>query len=407
MCAFKGSLSSLFSLSLLPLLALLRPNPIPVPPRGLIPQLNFNRSRTRLDERRARRLIAYIEMTSSTSSVAAVGVVDLRPPFTAAQWQELEHQALIYKYLVAGLPVPPDLLLPIRRSLESLSARFFHHSSLGYCSYYGKKIDPEPGRCRRTDGKKWRCSKDAYPDSKYCERHMHRGRNRSRKLVESQSSSQSSSSSTTVISSFSGSNGGGSGSFQSLPFHSIAANQEGSSLFRNHLLKLQVDPSPYDDDSTHSTDKEFRYFQGVKSSEAYEQNLSPDGGSARAANVVDDTWRLMPSQNVNHSNLRYGGSSLQNETRELYMRSDYEPISLQQQQHILFRSDITSSLGKEEEEHHHYAMRDFLDEGATTAGNKGLWYNNNKSSFSNTRLSISGPETSSEISTRNSSPNDG
>ena len=48
----------------------------------------------------------------------------------------------------------------------------------------GRKIDPEPGRCRRTDGKKWRCSKEAYPDSKYCEKHMHRGKNRSRKPVE-------------------------------------------------------------------------------------------------------------------------------------------------------------------------------------------------------------------------------
>lgn len=49
---------------------------------------------------------------------------------------------------------------------------------------FSRKVDPEPGRCRRTDGKKWRCSKEAYPDSKYCERHMHRGRNRSRKPVE-------------------------------------------------------------------------------------------------------------------------------------------------------------------------------------------------------------------------------
>jgi hypothetical protein len=48
----------------------------------------------------------------------------------------------------------------------------------------GRKIDPEPGRCRRTDGKKWRCSKEAFADSKYCERHMHRGKNRSRKPVE-------------------------------------------------------------------------------------------------------------------------------------------------------------------------------------------------------------------------------
>lgn len=50
---------------------------------------------------------------------------------------------------------------------------------------FGKKVeDPEPWRCRRTDGKKWRCSKEAFPDSKYCERHMHRGKNRSRKPVE-------------------------------------------------------------------------------------------------------------------------------------------------------------------------------------------------------------------------------
>lgn len=45
-------------------------------------------------------------------------------------------------------------------------------------------MDPEPGRCRRTDGKKWRCSRDVLSDQKYCERHMHRGRQRSRKHVE-------------------------------------------------------------------------------------------------------------------------------------------------------------------------------------------------------------------------------
>lgn len=45
-------------------------------------------------------------------------------------------------------------------------------------------MDPEPGRCRRTDGKKWRCSKNVVPDLKYCERHMHRGHQRSRKHVE-------------------------------------------------------------------------------------------------------------------------------------------------------------------------------------------------------------------------------
>lgn len=49
---------------------------------------------------------------------------------------------------------------------------------------YRNGMDPEPGRCRRTDGKKWRCSKEAVAESKYCEKHMHRGRQRSRKLVE-------------------------------------------------------------------------------------------------------------------------------------------------------------------------------------------------------------------------------
>ena len=42
----------------------------------------------------------------------------------------------------------------------------------------GGSLDPEPGRCRRTDGKKWRCSRDVVPDQKYCERHLHRGRHR-------------------------------------------------------------------------------------------------------------------------------------------------------------------------------------------------------------------------------------
>lgn len=50
------------------------------------------------------------------------------------------------------------------------------------------KEDPEPTRCRRTDGKKWRCSNKVLLFQKYCERHMHRGRKRSRKLVESSSS---------------------------------------------------------------------------------------------------------------------------------------------------------------------------------------------------------------------------
>ncbi|KAJ8568765.1 hypothetical protein K7X08_030987 [Anisodus acutangulus] len=128
-----------------------------------------------------------------------------RYPFTATQWQELEHQALIYKYMVSGMPVPTDLLYTIRRSLDSsLSSKLILHQPhhIGWNCFqmgFGKKIDPEPGRCRRTDGKKWRCSKEAYPDSKYCERHMHRGRNRSRKPVEIMTSATSNNTSRPTI----------------------------------------------------------------------------------------------------------------------------------------------------------------------------------------------------------------
>nr|XP_043629653.1 growth-regulating factor 6-like [Erigeron canadensis] len=46
------------------------------------------------------------------------------------------------------------------------------------------RMDPDPGRCRRTDGRKWRCRLAVLPDRKYCERHVNRGRQRSRKHVE-------------------------------------------------------------------------------------------------------------------------------------------------------------------------------------------------------------------------------
>lgn len=39
--------------------------------------------------------------------------------FTSAQWKELERQAMIYKYMVASVPVPPDLLLPFTHTADS------------------------------------------------------------------------------------------------------------------------------------------------------------------------------------------------------------------------------------------------------------------------------------------------
>ncbi|XP_019191664.1 PREDICTED: growth-regulating factor 1-like [Ipomoea nil] len=170
-----------------------------------------------------------------------------RLPFTVIQWQELEHQALIYKYMVSGMPVPPDLLYSIRRSLDSsLSSKLLLHQPQHYGWNYfqmgfGKKIDPEPGRCRRTDGKKWRCSKEAYPDSKYCERHMHRGRNRSRKPVEVTTPPQKAIPFSPITNTSGGGGGGGGGGLSpttptSLPFSYLSAATQPSSEFHHPFL---------------------------------------------------------------------------------------------------------------------------------------------------------------------------
>ncbi|CAN6721795.1 unnamed protein product [Malus baccata var. baccata] len=120
-----------------------------------------------------------------------------RGPFTPSQWMELEHQALIYKYITANMPIPSNLLFPIKKALDSAGFSTFPNgllrpNSLGWGSIhlgFSNNTDPEPGRCRRTDGKKWRCWRDAVPDQKYCERHMNRGRHRSRKPASSSSTS--------------------------------------------------------------------------------------------------------------------------------------------------------------------------------------------------------------------------
>ncbi|KAG2285465.1 hypothetical protein Bca52824_045069 [Brassica carinata] len=125
---------------------------------------------------------------SSLSSDSSARFPKMGSFFSWAQWQELELQALIYRYMLAGAAVPQELLLPIKKSLLHLSPSYFLHQHLPHYQpawYLGRgAMDPEPGRCRRTDGKKWRCSRDVFAGHKYCERHMHRGRNRSRKPVE-------------------------------------------------------------------------------------------------------------------------------------------------------------------------------------------------------------------------------
>ncbi|CAA0824715.1 Growth-regulating factor 7 [Striga hermonthica] len=96
---------------------------------------------------------------------------EIVPFFTSTQLIELERQAMIYKYMISSLPVPYHLLYPPISSMYSVG-------------YSRNGASMEPGRCKRTDGKKWRCSRDVAPHQKYCERHLHRSRPRSRKPVE-------------------------------------------------------------------------------------------------------------------------------------------------------------------------------------------------------------------------------
>jgi QLQ len=52
-----------------------------------------------------------------------------KPAFTFMQLQELEHQALIYKYMCAGVPVPVHLVLPIWKSVAASSCGPHHYPS--------------------------------------------------------------------------------------------------------------------------------------------------------------------------------------------------------------------------------------------------------------------------------------
>ncbi|KAK4365280.1 hypothetical protein RND71_016638 [Anisodus tanguticus] len=127
--------------------------------------------------------------------------------FTFLQMQELEQQFSIYKYIDAGQPVPSHLIVPICKSF-TCSLKGLHDGNsphypnlMGYghvCSELKSIMEPEPRRCRRTDGRKWRCSKGVLQNQKYCEKHMHRGRQRSRKCVEPASSNLQLSSNSTI-----------------------------------------------------------------------------------------------------------------------------------------------------------------------------------------------------------------
>lgn len=124
---------------------------------------------------------SYDVFGSSSSSFKSSGgdmaAAAAKVTFTETQWQELVRQTTIYKYMMASLPVPPQLLIPTPKSPSPLT-------SAPQLSGFSRNSDPEPWRCRRTDGKKWRCTRDVAPNQKYCERHCHKTKPRSRKPVE-------------------------------------------------------------------------------------------------------------------------------------------------------------------------------------------------------------------------------
>ncbi|XP_015889267.4 growth-regulating factor 5 isoform X2 [Ziziphus jujuba] len=386
-------------------------------------------------------------------------------PFTASQWQELEHQALIFKYMVSGIPIPPDLLFSIKRSyLDSAmpSKLFPHHpqhrvvpvGAVGWNCFQmgmGRKIDPEPGRCRRTDGKKWRCSKEAFPDSKYCERHMHRGKNRSRKPVEVLKTTTSTSSTNSMISNpsltptnissitknlsaaLTPTSRSSISSFSSLPSYnshhidhpflynhsssssSSSSRHPGFGLSPQHhdtsTTSLLLDSGSYS--QTHNADySRNRYAYGMKEEVDHEHvffSEEPSGNVRRfsggsSSSSLDDqsSWKLTPLTMSCSSSKQRNCSGLQNEQYSNYLqlqsrhKQDHHYQQQQNYSSYVFNGNDTEMERKEETQNR--TMHRFFDEWPVK--DKDSWLDlddksSNSGSISTTRLSISMPTSSS------------
>ncbi|KAH9619476.1 hypothetical protein KSS87_004816 [Heliosperma pusillum] len=356
-------------------------------------------------------------MSASTANVG-VGSGRNKFPFTATQYQELEHQALIYKYMAAGIPIPSDLLFNIKRSLDSsLSSMLFpfQSSPLGWNPYqmgYGKKIDPEPGRCRRTDGKKWRCSKEAYPDSKYCERHMHRGKNRSRKPVESSPLTPITTNNTNITSTTTTINNNNSNS-NSLISATSSNNLTNQSLFTNKNTSLYSYPSsdsscnstnphllyPHSTTSYPHKDYRERYYQGLKEDQGSEHAFFTESTNSSIRGFsIDESSQLGEKQTSTFPNYL---QPLQNTTNN--HQYDNESSTRQQQQQekqcYIWGRDFNCELSiKVEEERSnlnekttHHFFDDLPINSKTNGGSGGL----RDDSSSTTQLSISIPSSTS------------
>ncbi|XP_009781044.1 uncharacterized protein LOC107796598 [Nicotiana tabacum] len=313
-------------------------------------------------------------------------------PFTATQWQELEHQALIYKYMASGMPVPPDLLYTIRRSLDSSNLFLHQPQHIGWnCIQlgFGKKIDPEPGRCRRTDGKKWRCSKEAYADSKYCERHMHRGRNRSRKPVEVMTTRTTTTTTTTMPPT-------------AVPISSIKNNS-------NNYSPSTPASFPYSNEPQHS----FLYPHSSSSrppgniglsSQDQTKFLFYSGAYSRSASgsIDDSSWELAPltmGSPLGHSKQRtYSASQIGESYLQLQSFSESSKQQQQRQDQYNYyalgndvKANMHMKIDTEDHQQPKKVMHHFFDELPPDQHNKDSWLD------SKTHLSISVPDSSHDF----------
>ncbi|KAI3694424.1 hypothetical protein L1987_77389 [Smallanthus sonchifolius] len=303
-----------------------------------------------------------------------------RFPFTSTQWQELEHQALVYKYMISGMPIPPDLLFSIQRSLDSSTKLILHHhshsphNSIGRDYFqmgFGRKIDPEPGRCRRTDGKKWRCSKEVYPDSKYCERHMHRGRNRSRKPVEPILSTNS----TPKSSNYPSPN-----SHSPFVYPQLSSSRSSGSNVLSSQDRFLLESSTY----PHS-EKDHSY--GMKEDADGHPYLSENCGGGTISASVSDSWHLEPLAMKNSSLVQSKQRSFSDYQNETYSFQN-NPTQKQQKQDQI-RGYDQLALKIESKDAPQKVMHHFFDESPHDDNNND--HNKDKDS-STTQLSISIPD---------------
>jgi hypothetical protein len=248
----------------------------------------------------------------------------------------------------------------------------------------GRKADedPEPGRCRRVDGKKWRCSKEAYPGSKYCEKHMHRGKNRSRKPVKMSLATlapPSSTAATTATSSpvpsypmpYSARYGGS-------PYTASAARQGADACQVNpfHLHLDATHPPPPSASSYYAVDRRKKYAYGdVAKPEAGEHAFHSDGGQWQFKQVGVDTkpsaTSLFPDGGYGHN----GASSSSYAVDMTRTKEDEEERRRHQQQHCFV---LGADLRLEKPSNHDVSevqkpLRPFFDEWPHEKRSKGSW----------------------------------